>query len=52
MTQISKNEFGTLNWLRVKDRFNQSINLIVFKYFIKQCPSYLNEVFKLANSNF
>ena len=49
MTHISKNEFETLNWLPVKDRFNQSINLIVFKYFTKQCPSYLNQVFELAS---
>ena len=51
MTHISKNEFETLNWLPVKDRFNQSINTIVFKYFTKQYPSYLNEVFKLACPN-
>ena len=51
MTHISKNEFETLNWLPVKDRFNQSINPIVLKYFTKQCPSYLNEVFELACSN-
>ena len=48
MAYISKNEFETLNWLPVKDRFNQSINSIVFKYFTKQCHSYLNEVFELA----
>ena len=30
MTHISQNEFETLNWLPVKDRFNQSINSIVF----------------------
>ena len=48
MTHISKNEFETFNWLPVKDRFNQSINSVVFKYFTKQCPSYLNEVFELA----
>ena len=51
MTHISKNEFETLNWLPVKDRFNQSINSIVFKYFTKQYPSYLNEVFELACPN-
>ena len=51
MTYISKNEFETLNRLPVKDRFNQSINSIVFKYFTKQCPSYLNEVFQLACLN-
>ena len=50
-TYVSKNEFETLNWLPVKDRFNQSINSIVFKYFTKQCPSYLNEVFELACPN-
>ena len=47
MTHILKNELETLNWLPVKDRFNQSINSIVFKYFTKQCPSYL-KVFELA----
>ena len=51
MTHISKIEFETLNWLPVEDRFNQSINSIVFKYFTKQCPSYLNEVFELACPN-
>ena len=51
MTRISKSEFETFNWLAVKDRFNQSINSIVFKYFPKQCPSYLNEVLELASPN-
>ena len=51
MAHISKNEFETLNWLPFKDRFNQSIDSIVFKYFTKQCPSYLNEVFELACPN-
>ena len=51
MTHISKNKFETLNWLPVKDRFNQSINSIVFKYFTKQCSSYLNEVFEWACPN-
>ena len=48
MTHISKNEFETLNLLPAKDRFNQSINLTVGKYFTKQCPSYLNEIFELT----
>ena len=51
MTHISKNEFETLKWLPVKDRFNQSINSIVSKYFTKQCPNYLNKVFELASPN-
>ena len=37
--------------LLTEDRFNQSINSIVFKYFTKQYPSYLNEVFELACPN-
>ena len=40
----------TLNWLPVKDRFNQSINSTVFKYFTKHCRSYMNEVFELVLS--
>ena len=51
MTHISMNKFETLNWLPVKDSFNQPINSIVFKYFAKQCSSYLNEVFELACPN-
>ena len=46
MTHISKNEFETRNWLPLKDRFNQSRNSVVFKYFTKHCPSYLKEVFE------
>ena len=48
MTHISKNEFETVTWLPVKDRFNQSISSIVFNYFTKKCPHYLNKVFELA----
>ena len=51
ITHISKNEFQTLDWLPVKDKFNQFINSVVFKYFTKQCISYLNEVFELASPN-
>ena len=48
MTHTSKNEFETLNWLPIKERFNQHINSIVFKHFTEQCPSYLNEVLELV----
>ena len=51
MTHISKNEFETLNWLPIKDRFSPSIISIVFKYFTKKCSSYLNEVFELVSPN-
>ena len=49
MTTISG--FETLTWLPVKNRRSQSVNSIVFKYFTKQCPSYLNEVSELACPN-
>ena len=49
MVHIFKNKFETR--LPVKDRFNQSINFVVFKYFTKQWPSYLNEVLELACPN-
>ena len=48
MTHIFQNDFETLDWLPVKDRFNQSVNSTVFKYFTKQCPSCLNGFFELA----
>ena len=51
ITHVSKSEFETLNWFPVKDKFNQGINSLVFKYFTKQCPSCLNEVFELACPN-
>ena len=44
-------KFRSLNWLSIKDCFNQSITSIVFKYFTNQCPSYLNKVFELACPN-
>ena len=33
ITHISKNKLKTLNWLPVKDRFNQSINSVCFQTF-------------------
>ena len=51
MIHVSKNESETLEWLPVKKRFNQFINSIVVKYFTKQCPSCLNEVFELSCPN-
>ena len=48
---IQENKFETLYWLPVKDRFNQSINSNIFKYFTKQMPSYLIKVFELTCPN-
>ena len=44
MSHISLKEFGTINWLPIKERYNQCIKSIGFKYFENQCPHYLNEV--------
>ena len=45
MSHISQKQFETINWLPIKERYNQSVNSIVFKYFDNQCLHYLNEVF-------
>ena len=48
MSHISQKEFETINWLPIKERYNQCVNSIAFKYFDNQCPHYLNEVFMKA----
>ena len=48
MSHISQKEFETINWLPIKERYNQCVNSDVFKYFDNKCPHYLNEVFKKA----
>ena len=48
MSHISQKEFETINWLLIKERYNQCVNSIAFKYFDNQCPHYLNEVFMKA----
>ena len=45
MSHLSQKEFETINWLPMKERYNQCVNSIAFKYFDNQCPYYLNEVF-------
>ena len=44
MSHKSQKEFETINWLFIKERYNQRINSITFKYFDNQCPHHLNEV--------
>ena len=46
MSHSSKNEFKTVDWLRVKDRFSKAIHSAVFRYFTDHFPSYFNEVFE------
>ena len=48
MSHISQKEFETINWLPIKETYNQCVNSIAFKYFDNQCPHYLNEVFMKA----
>ena len=45
MWHISQREFETINCLPIKERYNQRVNSIAFKYFDNQCHHYLNEVF-------
>ena len=52
MSHISQKEFEIINWLPIKERNNQCLNSIAFKYFGNQCPHYLNEVsMKAAESS-
>ena len=48
MTHIPHQEFETLNWLPMTERFNQCINSVGFNYVNDQCPNYPNEVFQTA----
>ena len=48
MSHISQKEFETINWFPIKERYNQCVSSIAFKYFDNQCPHYLNEVFMKA----
>ena len=45
MSHISQKEFETINWLPIKERYNQCVNSVALKYSYNQCPHYLNEVF-------
>ena len=38
MSHISQKEFKTINWLPIKERYNQCVNSIFFKYFDSLCP--------------
>ena len=43
MAHISKKN-QSLDWLPIKERLNECINSIAFKYFYNQCLQYFNEV--------
>ena len=48
MSHISQKECETINWLPIKERYNQCVNSIAFRYFDNQWSHYLNEVFMKA----
>ena len=51
LEHTSHKEFERLNWLPVTYRSRKCVNAIAFKYFNKQFPNYLNEVFDVAIEN-
>ena len=48
MSHISQKEFEAINWLPIKEIYDQCVHSLAFKYFGNQCPHYLNEVFMNA----
>ena len=48
MSHIYQKEFETIDCLPIKERYNQCVISIAFKYFSNQCPHYLNEAFVKA----
>ena len=48
MSLMSQKKFETTISLPIKERYNQCVNSIAFKYFDNQCLHYLNEVFMKA----
>ena len=48
MQHISLTEFRSINWFPTKERIHQYINAITFKFFNKNYPFYLNEIFEFA----
>ena len=50
-SHIGNDEFEKLNWLNVRDRFEQSVSVSVFKFFKSKCPNYMSDIFKPAGTN-
>ena len=48
MSHISQKKFEAINWLPIKERYNQCLNSIAFDYFDNPCPHCLNEVLTKA----
>ena len=45
ISHIFQKEFDTFNWFHFKERYNQWLNSIAFKYFRDHCLHYLNDAF-------
>ena len=45
MSHIGVNEFKKINWLPVKERVHQCINVNIFKHFKGTSPAYSSEMF-------
>ena len=44
-------KFEQINWLNTNDRFEQCIGVSAFKFFNKQCPSYMSDIFSPVTTN-
>ena len=49
-THLGYSDFKKINWLPVEDRVFQCISAYAFKFFIKKCPAYVNDLFLPINS--
>ena len=49
MSHIGSKEFTEINWLPVKERVYQCINVNIFNYFHNMSPGYLSEMFTVAD---
>ena len=48
-SHIGNDEFAKINWLNVKDRFEQNCSVYAFKFFKKNSPSYIKDIFESAS---
>ena len=48
MHHISFTKFKTINWLPIKERVHQCMNVLTFKYVNNNFLFYLNEIFEFA----
>ena len=49
--KINAEHFEEINWLKVNDRFSQSVMANVYNFFDSRCPEYMGEMFFPADQN-